>query len=735
MDKLWLILSLPNLKESSPSTAYIVHILDQLMDSNSIELLNYIRQKSDLVDVFIKKIEVPMLMDFLLRVIQTDKPDYPTGIIEVLWQQKLIPRLVEILKPDISQFRIDSWAISNDELFFRQTAATDFIKALITISSNSALAVVLETNIGPNQLSRELISPDLIHTMIKDIMLFKVEVGDDEYLTNKHGLNNCVSIIIELIRKNNSDYDLNYGPYASLLPNDNEQVPGEVNPLVMFQWLKDFEQNPPGSRDPLYLGELLSIFSDYMDDFGGLMNIKQIPLRHTENDHSLGFTSFKVSELIAELLHCSNMILLNSKKIGKIISIRDVLRNQKLQRLEKALSENLLQKDVGDRKEPVHDVTNGLDDISLDDIHFSDSGLVKKSLIDIPYDSQQILKEGNSNINLEIQDNEDDCEENEPKVSPENPFVCPERDKSIRENPCVGDKFKIKLYDLKILEDVIFKFTSFPWHNFFHNVVFDLIQQIFNGKLNSYNSFLIVELFNMNSRSLTDIIMKYYDENASPRPGYMGHIILISEEVVKFTSLYKPDLISPLILSAVQSEAWEKFVNGTLYKTRETYNVVLGAEDLYDDDDKNSNRLKSDDNNKSSEYLDLDEYNNDNGPKKNVILLGESSNHDLFVNDKSALQESDNIEDNPKEADVPDVRLDDISPVRNENDAAEHDYENDQEDFQGDDFLDNLSGSDSSDSDEENSDEEAIDDENAIDDANELRRVPNHRDDTSGKLK
>lgn len=89
--------------------------------------------------------------------------------------------------------------------------------------------------------------------------------------------------------------------------------------------------------------------------------------------------------------------------------------------------------------------------------------------------------------------------------------------------------------------------------------MFDLIQQIFNGKLNSYNSFLIVELFKENKCNLTEVVVKSYKEEVTPRPGYMGHLILISEEIVKFTSLYKPDLISPVIVVAVQSENWNWF--------------------------------------------------------------------------------------------------------------------------------------------------------------------------------
>ena len=185
MNELWLIINMQNLLESCPTVSYLVHILDQLMDTNSIELLNFIRRQKDLVDTFLAKIEVPMLMDFFFRVVQTDKPDSPTGIIETIALQNLISKLIDILKPESSQFALDS-CIPNHQLFFKQTAATDFLKALVTISSNAALAVVLETNIGPNQLTRELVSPEIVKTMINEIMLVKIKEKDGKYQTNKH---------------------------------------------------------------------------------------------------------------------------------------------------------------------------------------------------------------------------------------------------------------------------------------------------------------------------------------------------------------------------------------------------------------------------------------------------------------------------------------------------------------------------------------------------------------------
>lgn len=791
IDKLWLILYLKNLNESSPSVTHLVHILDQLMDTNSIELLNFVRNRDDLVDTFVGKLEVPMLMDFFLRIIQSDKPDSPTGIIETLYTQGLIPKLIDILKPDPSQFITELNAIPNHELFFRQTAATDFLKALITISSNTALAVVIEANIGPNQLTRQLVSEEIVSQMVKDIMLYTMKIpGTNSYQTNKHGINNCVGIVIELIRKNNSDYDLNCGSYSQLLQTNNGEN-NEVNSYVMFQWLKDFEQNVPGPRDPIYLGEMLAIFSDNLDKFCDLMDLTpELPSKVDPESNILGFTKFRISELIAELLHCSNMILINSKKIRKIVEVRDRIREKQGSRLYKALNDPLVDHsdfDSGDEETnthnenddatthktshnaPVKNLSQNLEDISLEEVSHPkklSSGSV-----------EQLLNGENEDFNNLISsfDIDDESDDEEPTISSENPFVCKARDDLIRSNASIGDYFKIKLLDSNILMNILSKFTEYPWHNFFHNVVFDLIQQIFNGKLNSYNSFLISNLFKDDKHNLTQIIVDAYKQDFDLRPGYLGHLILISEEVVKFTSLYKPDLISPMIVDSINSNGWSWFVNEVLLKTREVYNVVLGAEtddrvdglddsreiddideedneDGEDEDYDNDNGIAASDkhHNSSQEnesygfdsstvgFLDIDaDSKSHSGSKgkskrktkpktpKRTLLDEECDNENEISRTKNRLDDDDDDEYNDNGelmSTMSDVRIQDMSPkpedMHHHDDPLSDEYDQEVGNFSQDGFLENLSGS-SSDEDEDEAMNSKLDD-------NKLTRVKNH---------
>ena len=126
-----------------------------------------------------------------------------------------------------------------------------------------------------------------------------------------------VGIVIEVIRKNNSDYDPENGH----------------NP-----------EAPPTNHDPIYLGTLLRMFAKHVPDFMELI----LSSKHTVTDgdktrvtergklssawgteiEPLGFDRFKTCELMAELLHCSNMGLLNERGGEEFVRQRDAERDR-----------------------------------------------------------------------------------------------------------------------------------------------------------------------------------------------------------------------------------------------------------------------------------------------------------------------------------------------------------------------------------------------------------------------
>ena len=184
-----------------------------------------------------------------------------------------------------------------------QTSAGDFIKAIITISANASQNE--QSCIGPNNLTRQLVSEACIESLISDM------------LRGGNPLTVGVGIIIEVIRKNNSDYDPDVGAGADSIPSSN---------------------------DPIYLGTLLRLFAKHVPDFTNLIlspnhtvpngegtmiiKRKELNVAFGTRIEPLGFDRFKTCELMAELLHCSNMGLLNERGSEAFVKQRDQERER-----------------------------------------------------------------------------------------------------------------------------------------------------------------------------------------------------------------------------------------------------------------------------------------------------------------------------------------------------------------------------------------------------------------------
>jgi SIT4-associating protein SAP185/190 len=200
-----------------------------------------------------------------------------------------MPILLGFLSPE------HSWAT--------QTSAGDFLKAIITISANASQNE--QSCIGPNELTRQLVSQPCVEKLIYDM------------LKGGNPLTVGVGIVIEVIRKNNSDYDPDVGSESNM---------------------------QPSSRDPIYLGTLLRMFAKHVPDFMELILSPNhtvgggdgpVTIKRRELDAAfggkiepLGFDRFKTCELMAELLHCSNMGLLNEPGSEEFVKARDAERER-----------------------------------------------------------------------------------------------------------------------------------------------------------------------------------------------------------------------------------------------------------------------------------------------------------------------------------------------------------------------------------------------------------------------
>ncbi|KAK2058427.1 SIT4 phosphatase-associated protein [Colletotrichum caudatum] len=738
--------------------SYFTKVNEALFDKKTEEMVILLKSLPNAVPDLLRHVECPMIMDLLLKIIALDRTEGGQGIVEWLHSQDVVPTLLSCLGPE------HSWVV--------QTAAGDFIKAIITISANASQNE--QQCIGPNELTRQLVSQPCIEQLIKYML------GGGNPLTVG------VGIVIEVIRKNNSDYDPDVGT--------------ETNSV-------------PSSRDPIYLGTLLRLFAQHVPDFVNLiMNspVKKERLGSTFGDkiEPLGFDRFKTCELMAELLHCSNMGLLNEVGSEDLIASRDAERQRlrtegKLtpnrgeeaplssddltmrtghsspeegRRLEvtnisdddgfeevepsremnedtshefvKAEEEipvaappaSFLDRDEDDFvDEPLSSPRLHVVDARIKEQQFGDPDLVvaplspskpkapaneeapaavdselgadkeaKPEVADIkseapaqeeaattetekdtkpdPEDDQKTAEDATVTKVEELslsdktdevpvseknqkgdesdssvvytpsateseaktdpaevstaasdespqhpedvpaplfsksvadagsgaaQDEPEQGQDTETTLVPEVPVVpevpeapeapappgtdggaekeagglppaVPQRPDPSTAKPVVGDYLKVQFVEHRVVPTILSFFFAYPWNNFLHNVVYDIVQQVFNGPMDrGYNPTLAISLFE--AADITTAIINGQlasDESQAKmktRMGYMGHLTLIAEEVVKFTERHPPELLSETVLERVMDPRWISYVEGALAETRERDNAILGG--------------------------------------------------------------------------------------------------------------------------------------------------------------
>ncbi|KPI40644.1 Extragenic suppressor of kinetochore protein 1 [Cyphellophora attinorum] len=162
---------------------YFTKVNECLLEKKTEDMLDFFKSLPDIVPAILQHVDCPMVMDLLLKIISLDKAEGGAGIVDWLHSQDLIPMLLANLSPDCNSST--------------QTSAGDFLKAIITISANAAQDQ--QSCIGPNSLTRQLVSESCMETLISAM------------LQGGNPLTVGVGIVIEVIRKNNSDYDPKVG--------------------------------------------------------------------------------------------------------------------------------------------------------------------------------------------------------------------------------------------------------------------------------------------------------------------------------------------------------------------------------------------------------------------------------------------------------------------------------------------------------------------------------------------
>lgn len=525
MSKLWNIINHPDITSvDSPHIRIFLKLHDAFLANRKNSYLNFIRSRPTILDDFFKKDTFPAIFEFLLRLICTDKPGDPSGILDLVEEQCLIPRCVKYLQ-------------KNEIVDTAQITISDFLRQLIELSVNIP---VNDISIGPNNLTRELVSEPIISNLIQVMLDQRGKV-----------LSHIIVLTIEIIRKNNSDFD-------------------QINLIS-----STISEHPPSKRDPLYLGYLLDCYTKHLPQLLDIIwDVETITNEDEPNIPNnacvIGMTRIKILELLAELLHCSNMESLNSNVAHEKETHRETIRQAVTREINCMLKPN----SSFDSEEP------------------SDLGKTHEKM------SLPSLCEEFKNLSTEYDDI---------------PYVSAEGNTILRNQNTVGNRFKFVLYDSEVIPRLLKIFLSHSFNNFWHNVIFDILQQLFNNSVtNSYGPFLIYSLFCLDkSRQyqaipsadqaekkedfniVTDFILDGYKrshehyQEKSVSLGYSGHLLLIAEDMATFAATKNIDNISPDVSIALQNEKWIKLSHSIIPMMKEMCSRILGGGECVEDDNGN----------------------------------------------------------------------------------------------------------------------------------------------------
>ncbi|KAF2830350.1 SAPS-domain-containing protein [Ophiobolus disseminans] len=681
---------------------YFTKVNESLLDRKMEEMLDFFRSLDNVVPDMLQHVDCPVIMDLLLKIISLEKNEGGQGIVDWLQHQNLIPHLISFLAPNQSTST--------------QTSAGDFLKAIITISANATTQD--QSVIGPNELTRQLVSESCLRQLI------------DFMLRGGNPLTVGVGIIIEVIRKNNSDYDLE---------NQIGPVPKNSDPIYLGTLLRQFALHIPRFM------ELVHSSSQIVTQKDGSTTTKKRELKTAfgEKIEPLGFDRFKTCELMAELLHCSNMALLNERGSEAEVRRRDAERERlkaegkltttsttntgdfstsvdshgfhharapsmdspaeikslQVQNISEDDFEKVIASEVAAESEksekeqireplerspkvapqepppvniagsegdfvdepltPPKDPTNteaATTPKPAEDVESPTSAGLSAKVGDLDLDNDTVmgerpasseptqldtdvkekpslltqqLNQGSEPSTVDPADTLSPHPDDKPaplfagkkrESSTEAPSVdtgrftaaAPEEDPSditpiddtasaqsvvfgsieddanagfeidIDGSPVVGDLLKITFVDNKVVPTILDFFFRFPWNNFLHNVVYDVVQQVFNGQMDrGYNRCLAIDLFETGRITERIIEGQQASDKAQKethmRLGYMGHLTLIAEEVLKFTERHTEETLSRSVIDKVHSEEWVEYVENILSETRERDNAILGG--------------------------------------------------------------------------------------------------------------------------------------------------------------
>ncbi|KAH7915316.1 SIT4 phosphatase-associated protein-domain-containing protein [Hygrophoropsis aurantiaca] len=628
-----------DMKTEMVMASHFAKINAVFLNKKPAEMLAFIQSQPSVVERLLRHVETPSIVDLLVRIIQLDEHPSGTGVLEWLSSEDLMGRLIDLLSPT-----------NTSDM---HTVVSELIKGIISMAAPSpgaGLTEGLQNGPASNRFARELAHKSSVSKLVgyilhdfgsSDSQMAEEGSGFEDMtseLPNVHSSTSSVvqsiSIIIELIRKNNSDY---FEPYLfhtlrNRLIQIQQQLQGAENAR---ETLETAMKEMVDRMGVVHLGSVLEIMCERLDVFQKFLlhpRCLRGPVSTTVGSIApLTFERYRICELYAELLHCSNMALLNRsseynhlydnegrlqgglsalEQLARVIAIgsgderdhetMDDANDEIEPALELPVTNPSRDSSILDSDEEMSDGEPGSsDDEAMEEIAMYDES--PKAQVDLSLDGESPLERppvivpsspnaaslpspseiAAQGAALSQKNSEPDSQSGKSPSSHSRKSSRRVMSSEASELP-IGEKMKQRFLDMDVLKTLLDLFFEFPWNNFLHSVVYDLIHQILTGRVDGgLNRELTVALFR-DARLMQRIVngQRQNDaESAKPkgvRLGYMGHLTLISEDVIGALEHYPPDLRLAIERYAPQP-AWNDYVTGRYNETKKRDTSLLGG--------------------------------------------------------------------------------------------------------------------------------------------------------------
>ncbi|ESK85608.1 phosphatase associated protein [Moniliophthora roreri MCA 2997] len=600
------------------------------------EMLEFLKSLPNVLEKLLKHIGNPSFVDVLVRIIQLDETPGGEGVLEWLHSEGLISRLIDLLSP------------SNPSDI--QQIASELLVAIISMATPSPGAAITEQGhhgVASNLYAREIARPEYISRLI--ILIFQdfasdrnpslAEEEEDmdpskgvlpkfEYASSSAVL--AMHVVSELIRKNNSDYfepflfhTLRHRLTAVQQQQMQEHVQGDSEECR--EALERAMREMVDRMGVVNLNYLLDVLSDRMET---LMHYLESPRSWRGPEPTtvgtvmpLTFERLRIVELFAEMLHCSNMSLLNRSPTfdhlydnggrlqGGLSAMKDlgIVSEPQINNQDENMTEDDMNEVEPALELPVsgtsHDssLLDSDDDMSSDDDEpgsSDDDAMEEIIMTDEPRSTASPQTQ-----NLPLENRSENPTDN---AAPDQSRPGPNRSSSVGhrsvgsrrssrrmtlqgntplEPPSfVGEKLKKKFLDLNVPCRLLDLFFEYPWNNFLHSAVFDVLSQMMSGPVDAgsgWNRELVVSVFRDAKvmHRLVDAHKQNEESVAKPkglRLGYMAHLHRLTETILDCLSRYPPEL-RLLLIQYAPDPGWDQYITSTFNKTRDDNSKLLGG--------------------------------------------------------------------------------------------------------------------------------------------------------------